>query len=182
MLRNILGRQMRGRERKIISWWSDDEIVGGRCRSWHDKISTVTSFFNLSWILSRQLTTCVKTTVGAGLSWSAVVKIILVFCAGCLYPCLINITTGWHLLSIYCGKNGFKMGADFNLSALNLYVPIFWYLHFVASWSDRNGYWDIKELVLPSWNKSQQIIVVFLYAFVSAYFNLKLEKAYSLGN
>lgn len=109
-------------------------------------------------------------------------KIILVFCAGCLYPCLINITTGWHLLSIYCGKNGFKMGADFNLSALNLYVPIFWYLHFVASWSDRNGYWDIKELVLPSWNKSQQIIVVFLYAFVSAYFNLKLEKAYSLGN
>ena len=120
MLRNILGRQMRGRERKIISWWSDDERVGGRCRSWHDKISTVTSFFNLSWILSRQLTTCVKTTVGAGLSWSAVVKIILVFCAGCLYPCLINITTGWHLLSIYCnnsritvlGKYSFKRSQE----------------------------------------------------------------------
>ena len=74
------------------------------------------------------------------------------------------------------------MGTDFNLSALNLYVPIFSYLYFVASWSDRNGYWDINELVLPSWNKSQQIISIFLYAFVSAYFSLKLEKAYSLGN
>ena len=74
------------------------------------------------------------------------------------------------------------METDFNLSALNLYVPIFWYLYFVASWSDRNGYWDINELVLPSGNKSQQIILVFLHAFVSAYFSLKLEKAYSLAN
>ena len=74
------------------------------------------------------------------------------------------------------------MGTDFNLSALNLCVPVFWYLYIVASWSDRNGYWDINELVLPSWNKSQQIILVFLYTFVSAYFNIKLEKDYSLAN
>ena len=74
MLRNIWGMQMRGRERKIISWWSDDERVGGRCCSWHDKISTVTSFFNLSWIISKQLILCVKTTVRAGLSWSAFVR------------------------------------------------------------------------------------------------------------
>ena len=49
------------------SWWKMLQLT------WNNKISIVTSFFYLSWIISKQLMLCAKTTVRAGPSWSAFV-------------------------------------------------------------------------------------------------------------
>ena len=47
------------------------------------------------------------------------------------------------------------MWTDFSLTALDLHVPVAGNYILPASWSDRNGHWDINELALLSWNKTQ---------------------------